>query len=513
MRCRNSADAGPVRGFALRRECRARLTPSLVCTRLRSPASACTTSSGAMKKPRLDEEPEPGMGMADESEPGMGVEVLDEDDVKLHVPHKTTPAERAALAASAKEIGEKYKIEGEEALLEWLNKPMSDGGISTEQLAEIIEHSNNERKVQFVRRLLKKWSESPQSWQKNTVESKGAGAMRKKFLPTREAVEAALEAKKMLETAPPSMIGTAEPVQEPVEPEVPEVPVKRSGKFTEEERAILMAEMTKYVKAHTGHEDLQWLLPKRGGKRVDADAKKGCWSEIAKCLQGRTLKSIYAFGTRIIDPGNQMGAWTQDETNKLITLVEEHGRKWAKIADEIGRSPEACHLHYRNVEGGANHKTGKWDESEVAKLYVLIKAQLTDKGFKPDECNFETLKLDTEIKQRVSIQWTKISKLLGSRNPQQCKDKFFQGMQTVAQANKYKEKDDAAFLIRLQRTGARDARSVEWNELMPEKYPGTVLKGRWEELSRNVSEIKKLSFDKQVSAMIEFYFAAAEAAI
>ena len=48
---------------------------------------------------------------------------------------------------------------------------------------------------------------------------------------------------------------------------------------------------------------------------------------------------------------------------------------------------------------------------------------------------------------------------------------------------------------------------------MPEKYPGTVLKGRWEELSRNVSEIKKLSFDKQVSAMIEFYFAAAEAAI
>ena len=50
----------------------------------------------------------------------------------------------------------------------------------------------------------------------------------------------------------------------------------------------------------------------------DADAKKGCWSEIAKCLEGRTLKSIYAFGTRIIDPGNQMGAWTQDETAKLV---------------------------------------------------------------------------------------------------------------------------------------------------------------------------------------------------
>lgn len=460
------------------------------------------------------------MGMGDEDdEPEMDIhdEGLDDEDdeVKVAVPHKTTPAERASLAASAKEVGAKYNVETDEALLDWLNKPMSDGGISTEQLQEIIDMSKNDRKVQFVRRLLKKWSESPQSWEKNTVLTKQASASRKKFNPSREAVEAAMEAKKLMQNDAPSMIaasatGAIVPAGEPAEAPAP---VKRSGKFSEEERATLMAEMTRYVRTHAGHEDLQWLLPKRGGKRDDADAKKGCWSEIAKCLEGRTLKSIYAFGTRIIDPGNQMGAWTQDETSKLVALVDEHGRKWARIADEIGRSPEACHLHYRNVEGGANHKTGKWDEVEVTKLHVLIKAQLTDKGFKAEECNFETVKLDTEFKQRVSIQWTKISKLLGSRNPQQCKDKFFQGMQTVAQAKKYHEKDDAAFLIRLQRTGARDAKAVDWDSLMPEKYVGTVLKGRWEELSRNVAEVKKLSFDKQVARMIEVYFEAADNAV
>ena len=42
---------------------------------------------------------------------------------------------------------------------------------------------------------------------------------------------------------------------------------------------------------------------------------------------------------------------------------------------------------------------------------------------------------------------------------------------------------------------------------------GTVLKGRWEELSRNVAEVKKLSFDKQVARMIEVYFEAADNAV
>ena len=63
---------------------------------------------------------------------------------------------------------------------------------------------------------------------------------------------------------------------------------------------------------------------------------RGAWTKIASSLPDRSVGSIHQLVRNRFHPGNYKGAWKEDEEKKLIELINEKGRKWQEIADELG---------------------------------------------------------------------------------------------------------------------------------------------------------------------------------
>lgn len=71
------------------------------------------------------------------------------------------------------------------------------------------------------------------------------------------------------------------------------------------------------------------------------------WVEIAACLPERSLMSIHNFVHRRFNPDNYKGNWTHEEEQRLLELVEEHGRKWNEISKHFNRTERNLRDKYR----------------------------------------------------------------------------------------------------------------------------------------------------------------------
>ena len=419
---------------------------------------------------------------------------------------KTTAEERNQLTKATIAVAARYNVKGEEQLLEWLSQNMAEGGLTTNAIFEIVSEAKSKRKIQFVRKLLRKWSTSPAIWRKVLI---GSRHHKRDFLePSHEAInEVVLNRKHQTPTLALTTSPTLNRHVRDKESQDGEKTAIRKGVYTFEEREILMTAIKQYCTSQ-GLEDTAMLLPSRSGpKRPEVAAKtKNAWVEIAKALPNRSLKSIYAFGTRILDEGNRKGAWTEAEDAILMRLVEEKGRKWADISHYFGRSPEAVHLHFRTISKGAAQRKGQWTEAELELLMDSINNEIESAGLNPEDWNPALKLLDTELKHRCCLPWTKISNHVGSRTAQQCKDKYYQNMVSVTKSGKWAGKDDATLIMKLNKVGATSAQEVPWDKLW-NKYSPSLLQARWDEMSKAAVVPKGIlnGFENQVKYLMKNY--------
>ena len=78
------------------------------------------------------------------------------------------------------------------------------------------------------------------------------------------------------------------------------------------------------------------------------------------------------------------GKWSQEEDEQLRQLVGEKGSKWKEISATLNRLPEGCRDRWRELKLGVSKQSGRWSEEETAKLRTLVNDYLARKQVNED---------------------------------------------------------------------------------------------------------------------------------
>lgn len=93
------------------------------------------------------------------------------------------------------------------------------------------------------------------------------------------------------------------------------------------------------------------------------------WKRVAACVNGRSAKQCRDRYRLKLDPSINHGPWTQEEDDKLLSLHNEMGRCWTKIAKLLpGRTENAVKSRYSSL---FRAKTKEWSQSEEDLLQNL----------------------------------------------------------------------------------------------------------------------------------------------
>ncbi|KAL4751584.1 hypothetical protein BDW72DRAFT_173294 [Aspergillus terricola var. indicus] len=150
--------------------------------------------------------------------------------------------------------------------------------------------------------------------------------------------------------------------------------------------------------------------------------KRTFWQQVHKILPGRDRRSVYRFMKRHFQAsGQKPHEWTEEQEDELVVLYQQHGPKWAQIAEMLGRSGDDVVQRWKNrLEHRDTMKTGPWSDEETSQLKDALRAawdKLRSEGINVGENIYE---MDESL-----ILWSQISKSMRHvRSRQQCADKW-----------------------------------------------------------------------------------------
>eukprot|EP00884_Botryococcus_braunii_P003467 jgi/Botrbrau1/13120/Bobra.0187s0077.1 len=234
---------------------------------------------------------------------------------------------------------------------------------------------------------------------------------------------------------------------------------KRRGRYSEAEETTIMNALKEYARCHNFSEsDLSWAVKTQRSKA------KGAWLEVARALPHRSARSIYGHGIRLIHEGNKLGKWTEEDTQRLVTLVAERGRRWAEIGAALGRMPELCRDRYRYIKLGNKRKTGKWSEEEERRLREIVNTHLN----LVKTCQeAEGIRGPTWV-QLDGIDWEFVADVMETRNEVQCRKKWYlQLSESMVERGLWGRGDDRRMLKALYESNALYDFEVDWANLVP----------------------------------------------
>lgn len=115
----------------------------------------------------------------------------------------------------------------------------------------------------------------------------------------------------------------------------------------------------------------QWIPEEDEILRQAVQQFKGkSWKKIAECFKDRTDVQCLHRWQKVLDPELVKGAWSKEEDDRLIELVNIHGpKKWSTIAQELaGRIGKQCRERWHNHLNPAINKEAWTHEEELTLL-------------------------------------------------------------------------------------------------------------------------------------------------
>lgn len=187
-------------------------------------------------------------------------------------------------------------------------------------------------------------------------------------------------------------------------------PRQKSGKFSKEESE-------KVRKAVEDYCAMKQVSVARLCSECDHKAElKGAWMEITKHIPDRSVQSVYRHGLRQLHPFKR-GAWTDDECEALVSLVQRTGKKWAAIQVKLNRSADSCRDKFREMSD--DYIRGRWKENETEALKKLIRDHLSA------DPNADIKELGKMVNaEGIKIPWSSISKRMEKRSRLSCFKKW-----------------------------------------------------------------------------------------
>ncbi|KAL5043524.1 hypothetical protein BDW71DRAFT_187873 [Aspergillus fruticulosus] len=233
--------------------------------------------------------------------------------------------------------------------------------------------------------------------------------------------------------------------------------------------------------------------------------KRTFWQQVHKILPGRDRRSVYRFMKRHFQAsGQKPHEWTEEQEDELVVLYQQHGPKWAHIAEMLGRSGDDVVQRWKNrLEHRDTMKTGPWSDEETSQLKDALRSawdKLRSEGIDVGENIYE---MDESL-----ISWSQISKSMRhARSRQQCADKWRRLKLTAAgpsQANSRtnsrsatphsakpeysKNYKSAAYVFSSEDESESDSKPEAGPKTSPKLRSSTFNHGSKEQASQEVSE-------------------------
>jgi hypothetical protein len=201
--------------------------------------------------------------------------------------------------------------------------------------------------------------------------------------------------------------------------------VKTSGKFSKDESEIVRKAVEDFC-------TVKQISVARLCSECDHKAElKGAWMEISKRLPHRSVQSVYRHGLRQLHPFKR-GAWTEEECEILVDLVQRMGKKWAAIQQKLNRSADSCRDKYREMSD--DYVRGRWKENETEILKRLIREHLQA----DPKADIKELGKMVEA-EGIKIPWSIISRRMAKRSRLSCFKKWQKMTGLFSPSDQYKQ--------------------------------------------------------------------------
>ena len=119
--------------------------------------------------------------------------------------------------------------------------------------------------------------------------------------------------------------------------------------------------------------------------------------------------------------------WTKEEDLDLINLVQKYkGKKWKEVASYFhNKTPLQCFSRYKRIKPGINK--GTWKKDEDKRIISLI--------------------------EKYGKSWSKISKIIQTRNGKQIRDRYINVLAPNINKNKFSDDEDKRLIQLYQEFG------------------------------------------------------------
>ncbi|EFN59006.1 hypothetical protein CHLNCDRAFT_49822 [Chlorella variabilis] len=299
----------------------------------------------------------------------------------------------------------------------------------------------------------------------------------------------------------------------------------KSGAFSKAEKDAIKRAVEAYAVANgRSTDDYSWLY---GSSR--RGETKGLWSKIAAALPHRTVKSVWAAGSRLFHEGNYQGRWSSEEDAQLLQLVSEKGRRWKEIGGALGRMPETCRDRWLMVRLGEDRKRGRWEEDETERLRQAVHDYLAAKVAAEGQAGGEgevTLSMaditgavaepvvDEDgaaaftVSRRVvldDIDWSVVSAAVGTRTNIQCLEKWYSQLSpSMVARGEWGSGDDRRLLRALYLSGAAHDYELDWSSLVRGRTAAQARR-RWRLMLKVVPDHRDREFEELVEVLVDRY--------
>ncbi|NXQ44124.1 TTF1 factor, partial [Catharus fuscescens] len=249
------------------------------------------------------------------------------------------------------------------------------------------------------------------------------------------------------------------------------------GRFTQKENKQIQKNVEEFL-ALTGIDSAEKLLftsryPDDKDTIYRLKAEHHFCEKISEGIP-RPWRLIYYRARKMFDPNNYKGRYTKEEKEKLKQYQAVHGNDWKKISELMSRSNLSVAMKFSEIKSAINY--GAWTKEETQKLITAVKEVLRRKLETENSDSLSVEQSDTDLwiareKLYQALPWTEIEAKVGSRYWRQCKQKWnsiltrklSRGQNLYRGTNGLRAKIN--LIKRLYETNAEDASEINWDEL------------------------------------------------
>ncbi|KAL0916692.1 hypothetical protein M5K25_014221 [Dendrobium thyrsiflorum] len=276
-------------------------------------------------------------------------------------------------------------------------------------------------------------------------------------------------------------------------------------RFTPEEDELIRKATMDYIEDNQlGEQGLHMILH-CGRYRREV---KGCWKVIGifycggfiEIFRGAALPwrptTNVILRAHIIFERSEVRKWEPEELELIKRYHAEHGPKWKKLAEMLGKSRLHVKDTWRRIRL-PNLKRGAWSQDEYQSLFDLVNMDLRMKSFEDKKNNHWILK--------DNISWEAISNKMSTRGAQLCCMKWYSTLaSSMIKEGNWSDLDDYKLIEALQEADACCIEDVDWDSLL-EQRSGKTCQKRWYEMIRHLDKFWAMTFVEQVDLLSERY--------